>query len=187
MDVRNLPADSRLKNPALGAGSLLDIGIYSLTWGLVCLDPGVGEKAETPKVVSSQTLVDGIDVTSSMMLYYPSTGRQGILTSTTQTKTDTTFARIEGSKGVIKIEGPAGSAPESFTVILKGDEAAQGKKYDFEKPGRGFYWEADACALDIQAGRTEDETMPWAEKVRVMEIMDKVRREGGARFPVDEN
>ncbi|KAK9482238.1 hypothetical protein V1527DRAFT_492908 [Lipomyces starkeyi] len=34
----SLPPTSRLRNPALGAGSLLDIGIYLLTWGLLTLE-----------------------------------------------------------------------------------------------------------------------------------------------------
>lgn len=42
-------------------------------------------------------------------------------------------------------------------------------------------------ALDIAAGRTESPIMPWAETLRVMEIMDEARRQGGARFPQDEN
>ena len=58
--------------------------------------------------------------------------------------------------------------------------------YEFEKPGRGFYWEADAVAHDLEAGRKENETMPWAETMRMMRIMDGVRKRGGARFPVDD-
>jgi predicted dehydrogenase len=34
MPIKELPKESRLRDPALGAGSLLDIGIYSLTWGI---------------------------------------------------------------------------------------------------------------------------------------------------------
>jgi predicted dehydrogenase len=75
MDIKNLGPESRLKNRVLGAGSLLDIGIYSLTWGLLCLDEGIGEKAETPRVTSFQTLADRVDTTSSILLFYPKTGR----------------------------------------------------------------------------------------------------------------
>lgn len=151
IDLKTLKPGSRYKDVALGAGSLLDIGIYSLTWGLVCLDAGAPDRPEKPAVNSAQTLEDGVDVASSMILYYPSTGRQGILTSTTLGRGDREFARIEGSEGVIKIEGPT-SSPESFTVFKRGKEP---EKYDFEKPGRGFYWEADACAVDIKEGKKQ--------------------------------
>ncbi|SPO03572.1 related to dimeric dihydrodiol dehydrogenase [Cephalotrichum gorgonifer] len=179
IDIASLPAESRYKDLSLGAGSLLDIGIYSLTWGLV----GLGQ-AEKPKVVASQHLIHGVDVASSMVISF-SGGQQGILTSSTNARTARNFCRIEGTKGIVVVEGDAASVPGFFTVYLDGSE--EGKKYDFEKPGRGFYWEADAVALDINVGRKQNEdTMPWVETIRVLEILDEVRRQGGARFPQEE-
>ncbi|OLN80963.1 putative oxidoreductase C513.06c-like protein 2 [Colletotrichum chlorophyti] len=195
MNIDSLGPDSRLKNPALGAGSLLDIGVYSLTFTILGLDSRVGDNAVKPKIAATQTLSDGIDIATSALLLYPD-GKQGILTSSTQVKTPEAFCRIEGSDGYVVVEGVATSVPGSFTVhsskasgegwtesTTPGHKA---KKYDFERPGRGFYWEADAVALDIAAGRTESAIMPWAETVRVMEIMDEIRRQGGARFPQDD-
>ncbi|EXJ77959.1 hypothetical protein A1O3_09118 [Capronia epimyces CBS 606.96] len=188
MDVAALPADSRLKNPALGAGSLLDIGIYSLTWGLLALDPL--RQAVKPTIAATQNIEYGIDTASSILLQYP--GKQGILTSTMAAKTPTSFARIEGSEGYIVVDGFVASVPASFTVHSSklggtetGPDGLQVKKYEFERPGRGFYWEADAVARDIAAGNTEDAIMPWEETVRVLEILDQVRKQGGARFPQD--
>jgi predicted dehydrogenase len=198
MDIASLGPESRLKNPALGAGTLLDIGIYSLTFGLITLDSGLGQTAEMPKIVAAQTLSDTIDIASSIVIHYPSTGRQGILTSTALAKTSEVFCRIEGTEGYITVEGPAASCPSSFTVYSKLNGCSKGdvtgsfgdgpkvRKFQFENPGRGFFWEADAVALDIAAGRTESTVMPWAETIRVMEIMDEVRRQGGARFPQDD-
>lgn len=37
MNMSALPASSRLKDPALGAGALLDIGIYTLMYGTLAL------------------------------------------------------------------------------------------------------------------------------------------------------
>ena len=204
MNIASLGPDSRLKNPALGAGSLLDVGIYSLTWGLLTLDSKVGDEAELPKIVASQTLSHGIDVASNIILHYPSTGRQGVLTSTTEFKTDRDFARIEGTEGHIILNGIAASVPSSFTIHPKvassvnGDVAGvngakappktQTFSFDEIRPadGKGFFWEADAVALDIAAGRLENSTMPHSETLRVMKILDEVRRQGGARFPQDD-
>ena len=55
----------------------------------------------------------------------------------------------------------------------------------FEKPGRGPYYEPDAVAIDIAAGRTESDTMLLAETSRMMKLMDGIRLRGGARFPQD--
>lgn len=174
-DIASLPADSRLKDPALGAGTLLDVGIYSLTWGLL----GVGPQTEKPKIVASQELVNGVDAATSMILSFPG-GQQAVLTSTSLHKTPPPFCRIEGAKGAVVVEGGAASIPGFFTVYA---DEGEPKRYDFEKPGRGFYYEADAVAVDIAAGRKENGIMPWSETIRVLGILDEVRRQGGAKFP----
>ncbi|KPM44214.1 hypothetical protein AK830_g2352 [Neonectria ditissima] len=181
MDIASLPSTSRLKNPALGAGSLLDIGIYSLTWAILTLESEPA--SESPSVIASQHLSDGVDIATSVILTYPN-GKQGIATSSAMTKTSPAFCRIEGSKGTIVVEGFVASMPSFFTVALPGQEP---ERYDFEKPGKGFYWEADAVALDISAGKTQSDVMPWRETLRVMGLMDEIRRQGGARFPQDLN
>ena len=181
----NLPKGHRLKDPALGGGSLLDIGIYALTWGLLFLDDKMGESATNPVIHSAQTLVDDVDVTTSMILHYPDTRRQGVLTSTMYSRTDRVFARIEGSKGVVTIEGGAASIPEKYSLKLK-EEGAKEEVHDFDKPGGGWYFQADAVAQDIIAGKKENAIMPWAETLRVMKILDGIRRQSGAKFPQDE-
>lgn len=184
IDIPSLPETSRYKDISLGAGSLLDIGIYSLTWGLVTLSGKVGDAAEEPEVTSAQAIAHGVDVASSFILHYPSTGRQAILSSTTNFPAKKNWACIEGSKGHIIINGSTPSNPSSFIFYPK--DGGKEERFDFEKPGQGFFWEADAVAHDIQAGKKQNETMPWAETLRVMRIMDGIRRRGGARFPVDE-
>ena len=195
MDIASLGPESRMKDPAFGAGSLLDIGINPLTWALLCLDPSVGQQAENPKIVAVRTLVDDVDVASSILLHYDSTGRHGIVTSTFEHKTDPYFCRIEGSEGYITVEGFAAANPKTFTVYPKTlisfsegkvkVESFPGKVHNLETEGRGYYWQADAVALDIAAGRKENAIMPHAETIRVMKIMDEIRRQGGARFAQD--
>lgn len=189
-DMANAPATSRYKQIDLGAGSLLDLGIYPLTWLLLTLDPGLPSKPETPEIKAFQTFREGVEVTTSALLKFPSSGRQGVFSSTTERKTGSSkiVATIDGTDGFVEIEGGAPSHPKSFTVYPKweGDEKPQGKKYDYEQKWQGFVYEADNTALDIAAGRKESEIMPWAETIRVMEIMDEVRRQGGTRYPQDD-
>ena len=195
MDLGKLDATSRLKNPALGAGSLLDIGVYSLTWGLLTLDAKDGDEADEPQITGVQTLREGIDMASTVILKYASTGRQGVLTSSLEFQSGSTFCRIEGSEGYIEVSGLAPSVPSAFIVYCRknADTVAdgpdggkpKGKVFNFEQPGFGFYYEADAVALDIEAGKLENAVMPHAETMRVMKMMDTVRAQGGARFPQD--
>lgn len=192
LDIAALPASSRYKDVRLGAGSLLDIGIYPLTWNLLMLaDPATKaeEKAETPTVKATQSFVGGIEVTTSILLHYPSSGRQGIVLSTTERGNGAhkVVATIDGTNGFIEVEGAAPSHPTAFTVYPKwtGDEKPAGKRYDYKQEWQGFVYEADNTAIDIAARRKESEIMPWSETVRVMEIMDEVRRQGGTVYPHD--
>ncbi|ETN45367.1 uncharacterized protein HMPREF1541_09198 [Cyphellophora europaea CBS 101466] len=189
VDMANKPDTSRYKKLDLGAGSLLDIGIYSLTWLLLTLDPGIPAKPETPEIKAFQSFREGIEVTTSAIFHYPSSGRQGVFMSTTEKKNGPTkvVATIDGTDGFVEVEGGAPSHPKSFTVYPKweGDEKPKGKKYDYEQKWQGFVYEADNTALDIAAGKKENSIMPWAETIRVMEIMDEVRRQGGTKYPHD--
>lgn len=174
MDIKSLGPESRLKNPMLGAGSLLDIGIYSLTWGLLMVD--------FDRIAAVQTIEDGIDVASTIILQ--GKGVQAILTSSLSCKSDSKFCRIEGTNGHIVVEGPAASAPKSFTIFIKGTEP---EAYKYEHEGFGFYYEADAVALDIAAGKKENNVMPHSETLRMMRLMDEIRMQGGATFPQDDD
>ncbi|KAF4844775.1 D-xylose 1-dehydrogenase [Colletotrichum siamense] len=194
MDIPNLPDGSRYKQPRLGAGSLLDLGIYTLTWAILGLDAGTPAASETPKILAAQTHWGEVEVTTSVILQYPSTGRQGVITSTTMaTGNPDVIARIQGTNGTVEVHGTVPSDPESFTVyekfwrdqnagIVKRDVA---KKHDYKPAGRGYYWEADNAALDVLAGKLESSVMPWSETIRVMEIMDEIRRQGGTVYPQD--
>jgi predicted dehydrogenase len=193
MDIATLGAESRLRNARLGAGTLLDICLYSLTWGLLLLDP---KRDAEIKLQAAQTLLDGIDTATSVIMQIPATGAQGILTSTSSFRTPDTFCRIEGTKGHITVAGESASLPTSFTVSYKASQrqqedgedsvAASEQTFSFAPPGNALYWEADAVALDIAQGRTENQAMPWSETLRIMDMMDEIRRQGGARFPQDD-
>jgi dihydrodiol dehydrogenase / D-xylose 1-dehydrogenase (NADP) len=201
MPLDELPAKSRLKDNALGAGALLDIGIYPLTFASLILgDFKVGEEhPKIEKVTSSLDIVDGMDEANLVVLDYAATsetqpGRKtAICTSTFRYRSAQDFARIEGSSGEITIFGPAGSVPMGFRM-KSGPQPGFGEKdtrvertYEVEKPAGalGFFWEADTVALDISSGRMENSTMPLAESLRMMKLMDEIRRQGGLVYPQD--
>ena len=179
LDMEKLPESSRVKSQALGAGALLDIGIYCLTWGRLFLDPGVPKSP--PKVTAELTLVNGIDYMDSIILSYP--GKQAILTTTLLCKSSSDFCRIEGSKGTIVVSGPGASLPQSFTIQMVGQTEII--KKDFKTDVMGFCWEADAVAIDLAEGRLENETMPLKETLSMMRLMDGIRKQAGLYYPQD--
>lgn len=183
------------KDPALPPGMMLEGGVYPLTWCFLGLEERLGQDEERPKILAASKLSHGIDVATSVIVQYPTSGRVAILSMSMETKSDRAFCRIEGTKGHIVIEGLVASHPDSFTVFHKSSEPEPGEPIAFNKAGQqfkfpqegwGFYYEADAAALDVAAGRKENAVMPWSETVRTMEIVDEVRRQGGLRFPQDD-
>ncbi|CAI6091920.1 unnamed protein product [Clonostachys chloroleuca] len=191
-DVPNLPETSRYRQSALGAGSLLDLGIYSLTWIIMALEPESPERTERPMILASQTHWEDIELMTSAIIRYPS-GRQGIVSSTTLTNGNPDMlARIHGLNGSVEVHGSCPSAPVAFTIYPKftgesGEDAVRGPgtTYKYPVPGRGYQFEADSAALDVLAGRKESWVMPWSETVRVLEMMDEMRRQGGTRYEAD--
>jgi predicted dehydrogenase len=127
-------------------------------------------------------LTGGVDEITSIILNYSQLKAHAILTTSTLFKTAKTFCRIEGSKGEIMIGGEATSRPE-FLIIR--EEGKEERRVDFGIQGWGFYWEADAVALDILAGKKESTVMPLAESLRMMQTMDSIRKANGLTYPQD--
>lgn len=212
VDVTSLPWTSRYKDPALGAGSLLDMGVYSVNWALIAAGVHAAEGEETdvdlkgsfPTILATQTLegvAEGqyVDIATGVLLQFGSQGPQAILSCTSVTTSEGgDFCRIDGSEGYIIVTGRAPPLPTSFTVYKyeksdgsvthgKSEEGGAAKKYECESPGgMGFYWEADEAGLDIAAGRTTSSMMPWSQTMKVTRIMDEIRKQGGAKFSQDE-
>ncbi|KAF3009170.1 hypothetical protein G7054_g1651 [Neopestalotiopsis clavispora] len=189
LDFDSLPKESRLKDPALGAGALLDIGIYPLTYASVILGNGaLGTSHPEVAVTPSLTIEDGVDGSGVVVLTYNKGTPEeatAITMSSLHSPNPPDFGRIEGTKGTITLytdKGP--SCPSGFRI-----KDASGKVEDFPFPQPtgtvGFIYEADAVALDIAAGRTENATMPLDETMRMMRLMDGVRKECGLVYPQD--
>jgi hypothetical protein len=73
--------------------------------------------------------------------------------------------------------------PRSIKVFSKSGELTQ--ELDCRAPISGFEYEFLACRKAIAEGRIEPEEMPHSEILRVMSIMDDLRKEWGVRFPMD--
>ncbi|KAF1850048.1 NAD(P)-binding protein [Cucurbitaria berberidis CBS 394.84] len=188
MPIDKAPAGSRLRDVRLGAGSLLDIGIYPITWAALALHQHPsrtehGADEEQPVVTSSLTLNGGADEISTVVLNYPKGQAQAICSSTYLYQSAAEFGRVEGTEGSIHVSGLAASKPGSLILKRKGEKEIF---KDFEFEGFGFFYEADAVARDIRVGRKENETMPLAETLRVLTLIDRVRQQNGLIYPQDD-
>lgn len=177
-DFDELPSTHRLKDLRSGGGALLDIGMYSITWARLGMDPNVGDKALKMSTVASQVLVDGVDATTSAIITFPETRAQAILSCTFWGNISREIIRVEGKLGKITVFGKFASCPTKV-VVQYNDPSKPDEVYEPHKDGFGYYWEADAAALDIQQGKLESSIMPWKESLLVFDIMDNIRKESG--------
>ena len=105
MPLDNEPVGSRKSDLKLGAGSLLDIGIYPLTWSRMVFHSDLGSINEDPSISSNFIFSRGIDEISSVILGYPRHRKQAICTASFLHKSGRVFGRIEGSEGSIEVFG----------------------------------------------------------------------------------
>jgi predicted dehydrogenase len=153
---------SRLFDPELGGGALLDLGVYPVSFASMILGP--------PDRIASmvEPAFTGVDGQTSMLFGYAN-GAQAILTCTSAARTSTR-ATIVGTEARIDIDGDF-YAPTSFTLIPR-----DGTPSRFAQPhsGRGLRHETDEVARCLRNGLLESPLMPLDETVSIMETMDTV-------------
>lgn len=183
LDFDAMDPKNRLKDPSLGGGALLDIGIYTLTWTRLALDPNVGEKAAKSTWMSTQIVDGGVDALSAGIATYHDERKHGIWSCALYENYSRQILRVEGKLGTLIVMGKHHSCPQWMYVEFF-DKSKETIRIEPYKQGFGFYWEADACAIDIAHGKLEnEETIPWKETLAVMEIMDGARKSSGLVYP----
>lgn len=178
----------RLVNPDLAGGTLLDLGIYSLTWvfqTLYTTQPAA--TAKPPTVVSAMTKypATGFDERTSIILVFPRPEDQGgdahgIATTGFRTTTDTDgkgtsgpAVRIMGSKGEIQVWPPV-FRPTKTRLILT-DGTTELKEWPQPGPGEGSGWYNGF--LDAKHAEGEGHGMFWEADEAARAIMEG-RKEG---------
>ncbi|MEM7116483.1 MAG: Gfo/Idh/MocA family oxidoreductase [Chloroflexota bacterium] len=187
-DVRMITADfgfragsvnpaSRLFNPAMGGGALLDVGIYPLSLAyMVAASAGMGDPS---RIESMAHLGEtGVDEQSAFILGYDG-GALALLSTAIRTNTPHE-AYILGTNGSIKIESPWWV---SSHVTLK----AGGKEETFDLPfkGNGYTHEAEEVMDLIRKGETESAVISLDESLAIVRAMDTIRAQWGLKYPME--
>jgi predicted dehydrogenase len=159
---------SRLFDPSLGGGALLDLGVYPVSFASMLLG--------APRRVSAviDDVVPGVDGQVSMAFAYDS-GAHAVLTCTSRAVT-ATRASVVGVDARIEVEGDF-YAPSAFTVVPR---AGEPETRHFETSGRGLHFEAAEVARCLAAGEVESPMMPLDESVEIMATMERVLAAGRA-------
>jgi dihydrodiol dehydrogenase / D-xylose 1-dehydrogenase (NADP) len=165
---------SRLFDPKLGGGALLDVGVYCVSVASMILGQPSGS------VGISHLGETGVDEQASVILEHEG-GRLanlsiGIRTATPQEAT------IMGTEGYVRIHAPWWR-PESMTISRPGKE---NETVAVPVSGNGFNYEAAEVMRCLEAGKTESDIMPLDETISVMRTMDRIRAAWGLRYPGEE-
>ena len=171
-DVLSKDPKSRIRNPELAGGALLDVGIYP-----VLLSNAVTESI--PYCIGANALMTdtGVDETTTMSFKYNDQTTASLGASlAVRTKW---HAVIYGTKGHIEI-------PEFFRAkeaILK----AQSKEECFldKSQGLGYQHEAQAVTNLVAMGVTESEVVPHSFSLNLVRTLDRVREQIGLRYPFE--
>jgi predicted dehydrogenase len=162
---------SRLFDPALGGGALLDVGVYCVSLASMVLGNPTGVRAHA---VMAPT---GVDARSGYLLSYAS-GALAVLYATVTAQTPWE-ASIVGDKGRIRIHPPFWK-PSRITVSRSG-EADQTVDAPYE--GNGYQFEVEEVCRCLRGGLWESPEMPHDESIEIMETLDSIRAEIGLRYP----
>ncbi|MDH4168986.1 MAG: Gfo/Idh/MocA family oxidoreductase [Acidimicrobiia bacterium] len=157
----------RLRDPALGGGSLLDLGVYPL--GLAWFLLGEPDTLDARAVVA-----DGIDLTTTLLAGY-ATGETARLVTSIDAHT-TIGANLIGSAGIIEWQMPFHTS-EAITVH-NGDGSRR-----IETPDNGLHRQAQHLIDCLDEGRSESPVVPHAYTLAMMRRLDAIRADIGLRYP----
>jgi predicted dehydrogenase len=169
-------ATARMWDPALGAGALLDMGIYPLTFARLMLGPFAA-------VVAAGTLADsGIDLDVAIAARHASGAVSALTTS--MTSSSPRWATVATDRGLLEV--PADFHHPSYAVWRP--DGGEPMRIDPPSPvyGTGLGNEAAHVQDCLREGRSESPLVPRAQSLELLGVMDDVRRQLGVRYAADQ-
>lgn len=168
----NISGIERITNPALAGGALLDVGIYTLNFALMCFGNDI-QRIES----SIQKHETGVDAIDNITIYFQN-GRVAMLSAGIYSRSDRKGI-IHGTKGYIVVENI--NNPQSVSVYDTEDNLVQ--KVEFPQKVNGYEYEFEEMAKAFDAGKTGCESMPMDETVFVLSLCDQLRKQWGLKYP----
>lgn len=162
----------RIKEPSLAGGALLDIGVYAVNFASMVFGDEIKE------IRSSAVLNEkGVDFILSVDFIYQD-GKMAVLHSNAQAASNREGA-IYGEKGYILVKNINNC--EGIWVYNKEHQLVA--SYATPKQITGYEYEVEACMEALKEGEIQCPQMPHEETIRIMEVMDEIRRQIGVIYP----
>jgi predicted dehydrogenase len=181
--VHAAPED-RLNDVAMGAGALLDMGIYPLTFAHLLL--GEAEELTATAVVSNT----GVDLDVAIAGRYPG-GAVATMTASL-TSWSSRRADIATDRGRLVLEDFHHPSHATFTPTAVGGtnddvERSASTRLESTEPviGRGYAHEVLEFQRCLAEGLLESPLVSHAQTLTIMRQMDRLRAQVGVRYPGD--
>lgn len=169
----------RLLNPALGGGALLDIGVY----GVHVADFLIGEYPLEIKAAAEKSTTN-VDTETLVWMKYPCGARVDIRVSMNARLQNELFVSTENADFVM----PYFWRPDCFYRYEPNKAFERAKlleTYDFPIAGNGYEYEAREMEQCIYDKKAESVLISHESSLRVMKILDEIRRQCGVVYPQD--
>lgn len=165
----------RIVRLELCGGALYDLGVYPINFALMTF--GNDLEKITSTCMKNEA---GVDMQNSITFTYRD-GRMAVMQTTAFCASDRQGI-ISGDKGYLVIDNI--NNPQQ-AVVYNTDHQETGR-YTCPPQITGFEYQVQEAAEAIRRGAIEPASMPHAETLRVMQMLDSLRKEWGIRFPMDE-
>jgi len=176
--VPQAPIPKRLYDPALGGGTLLDIGIYNVFITLSVL--GRPDHIEANMTAAST----GVDEQCAVNFKYKNGAIAQLFSSFSSNLA--TEADISGNRGRIRLT--TRFYEPSTTFEFYPGRADTREIIPFHKePGFGYQFQARHVGDCLRMGITESPVMSHSDTLLLMETLDRIRAVAGIKFDVDGN
>jgi predicted dehydrogenase len=175
--VADLPPEDRLLDVALGAGALLDMGIYPLTLAHLFL-------GEAEQLIATASLSEaGFDLDIAVAGRYP--GGALATMSASLTSWSAHRAELATDRGRLVMDDFFHPLHATFTPHAEGD--VEPRRIEGSEPliGGGMAHEAVEFQRCLDHGLLESPLVPHAQTLTIMRQMDDLRAQVGVRYPGD--
>ena len=164
---------SRLLNPDLAGGGLLDVGIYPISLASMFF-------GEARQIASTAHLGEtGVDEQAGIVIQYDA-GRIAVMATGVRTHSPMEVWLL-GTEGKVHLD----SAWWCGKTLSLWKDGQQVEAFEPPRVGNGYNYEADEVARCIAAGKTESDVIRLDETLSVVRTLDAIRAQWGLKYPME--
>ncbi|MGN0989526.1 MAG: Gfo/Idh/MocA family protein [Eubacteriales bacterium] len=157
--------------PEFSNGALLDLGVY-------CLYPIIALFGEPEKIKAVATVIpDGVDGVGTAILEY-----DGFVATVNYSKISTSYLPCEfsGENGTMTVD--KFNIPEKIDILYRDGTA---EAFPFYAREDSMCYEVEEFIKCVESGKRESSVNTHELSLRVMRVMDEIRRQCGVVYPAD--